>query len=95
MRVTTVGTNQPTPLPGLLAAHRGRGPAADARSAQAAASGYTHSPDLARLLDRLKAEPEVRPDAVQTAMDKIAAGELSTPQAAADAADAIVDPGPI
>lgn len=46
---------------------------------------------LASLLAQVRGEPEVRSDAVREATDKLASGELDTPEAALDAARGMLD----
>lgn len=51
-------------------------------------STFTPTPDLARLLESVRALPDVRPEAVSAATDLVASGELLTPAAAFDTAQA-------
>lgn len=52
-------------------------------------STFTPTPDLARLLSAVKSLPDVRPDAVAAASKQLASGDLLTPNAASDTAQAI------
>jgi len=52
--------------------------------------GYTPSPELTRLLDMVREQPEVRENRVQEAAAKLASGYYSTPQSIAATADAIL-----
>ena len=46
---------------------------------------------LANLLSRVRQEPEVRPEAVRSASERLASGELDTPEARLETANRIVD----
>lgn len=60
---------------------------------EVASAGSTFSPtsDLTRLLQAVRDLPEVRTDVVHDVSSRAAAGELFTPQAAADTASGILD----
>lgn len=53
-------------------------------------STFTPTPDLARLLAAVREQPEVRPDVVAEVSARLAAGDLLTPAAAAETANAVV-----
>jgi len=57
-------------------------------------STFTPTPDLARLLESVRALPDVRPEAVSAATDLVASGELLTPAAAFDTAQAALPAQP-
>lgn len=57
----------------------------------AAAGGFAPTSDLSRLLSLVRAEPEVRADVIAEVMQRSAAGDLSTRQAATDTAAALLD----
>lgn len=64
---------------------------ADAAASTGEAAAVTRSPELTRLLTLLKKHPEVRVDALNEVRMKIAAGELETHSAYAEAAFGVVD----
>jgi hypothetical protein len=51
--------------------------------------GYTPSPELVRLLDQVKAQPEVRSDRVQAALDRFQQGYYMTAESADKTAEAM------
>src|SRR5580692_11690450 len=53
-------------------------------------STFAMTDQLAQLLAAVRNSPDVRPDAVANAASKLASGELDTPQAATDTANAIL-----
>lgn len=55
-------------------------------------STFTPTPDLARLLESVRALPDVRPEAVSAATDLVASGELLTQAAAFETAQAALPP---
>lgn len=52
---------------------------------------FTPTADLSRLLDTMRQTPDVRPGVVSSAADRLASGQLTTPEAARDAARAMLD----
>lgn len=69
----------------------GRTDAKAAENPQSALTGYAPTADLARLLATVRELPDVREDLVREASNRVASGELFTPQAANEAAIAAAD----
>ncbi len=68
-------------------------PAAPPASGSSEGGAFAPSGDLAALLAAVRSTPDVRPDAVAAAGAQLAAGGLTTPQAAADTAKALLGSG--
>jgi hypothetical protein len=92
MRVDPTGTPPILPKPVASTARTPSG-TADPAAAPTDAGSFAPSADLASLLAAVRQTPEVRSGVVEAAAAKLAAGELSTPQAAADSAKALHDSG--
>lgn len=95
MRVEPSGNSikvtQPAPNPGAQAA----GKAAQTSGTAEATDAGTFSPtsQLSKLLEGVRQAPDVRESAVQAAAAKVSSGELLTPDAAADTAQAFLAAG--
>ena len=80
-----------TPKPPAAAA-----PSSASSASSAAGIGddsYTPSPELTRLLDLVRDQPDVRENRIQEVTARLASGYYSTPQSAAETADAILAEG--
>jgi hypothetical protein len=64
-----------------------------APSSAAPSSSYTPSPELVRLLDKVRAQPDVRPDRVQAASERLQQGYYNTSTSIAQTAEAMVHCG--
>lgn len=67
--------------------------AGDTPGAVGESESFAPSADLAALLVAVRQSPEVRADVIESAAAKLAAGAFDTPEAAADAARALLDSG--
>lgn len=85
-------TGNPTPPAAAPAARATSRPAEGTVSAGAnGAEGFEVTGELASLLAAVRRAPEVRADVVAEIAARAAAGEFNTPEAAADAAKAMLD----
>ncbi|MDB5307468.1 MAG: hypothetical protein JWO38_1670 [Gemmataceae bacterium] len=92
MQIPPSGTYPQTARTPANTASRTAGQAPDGSAAPAAEAGaFTPTTDLATLLSAVRNTPEIRADVVQSAATRLAAGELTTPQAAGDTARALLD----
>lgn len=91
MRVDPSGTHQPIPqtTTGTPVRPAVRTPEAASSSLDGAAFALTAQ--LAQLLATVRTTPEVRADVVEAVAARLEAGELATPEAAAETARAMLD----
>lgn len=66
-------------------------PTRTAETSPVADSSFTPTPDLLRLLSAVKDIPDVRDDVVADVTERVSSGELSSPQAATETAQALID----
>lgn len=94
MQVNPSGSyQQPTRTSGTTTAKAAPGDRPASAAAVDDAGSFTPTGDLANLLALVRQAPEVRAEVVQAAATKLASGELSTPEAAADTARAFLNDG--
>lgn len=93
MRVEPSGVQPQPSRPTSGAAVRSADKAGEGAAPAAAAGGFAPTAELARLIAIASSAPEVRTDLVADVAKRLAAGEFDTPQAAADTARAMLDPG--
>jgi hypothetical protein len=90
MRIEPTGIPQ---LPPGAPAPRSGAKAADAAAPVADSGAFAPSADLAALLSAVKQAPDVRAEVIEAAAAQLAEGAFATPEAAADAAKALLDSG--
>jgi hypothetical protein len=86
MRIDPLGTPPPLQKPTAGSAPRAAAPA----DAPAAETGFAPTSELAALLMAVSQSPEVRADVIESVAARLVTGEFDTPQAAADAARALL-----
>jgi len=93
MRVDPAGA---APIPQTPASTPAR-PAARAAESTGSSPDTTFAPTagLAQLLEAVRTTPEVRADVIESVAARLQAGELATPEAAADAAKAMLNSGAV
>jgi hypothetical protein len=93
MRVDPSG-NIPVPQTPAKAAPREAGKAAESAGSSSTPDLEAFAPtgELAKLLEAVKQTPEVRTDVIESVAARLAAGEFNTPEAAGDAARALLNP---
>jgi hypothetical protein len=92
MRIEPTGTSPIAPKP-VESAPRAAVKSADATGGAGEAESFALSGDLAALLAAVKQAPEVRVEVIEAAAAQLAAGAFDTPEAAAEAAKALLDSG--
>jgi hypothetical protein len=91
MQINPSGAYTPASPSQLGGAERAASRPQQAAGAGAEVSSYTPTPDLTRLLQSVRQMPDVRPEAIAAAGALVASGDLQTPGAVADTAQAILD----
>jgi hypothetical protein len=89
MRIEPTGTPPLTSKP-VESAPRTAAPSAAPAGGAGEAESFALSADLAALLTAVKQAPEVRADVIESVAARLAVGEMDTPEAAADAARALL-----
>ena len=88
---------EPTGIPAVAPKPVESAPRTGAKSADAAPTGgaesFALSGDLASLLAAVRQTPDVRAEVIEAAAANLAAGVFDTPEAAAAAANALLDTG--
>ncbi|QEL13786.1 hypothetical protein [Limnoglobus roseus] len=93
MNIQSAGTYRPTASETLATdqTQRVASSAGEAKPATEAKTSFAPTTDLSQLLAAVKQLPDVRGDVVQSATARLNNGELSTPAAAQDTAQAALD----
>ncbi|SRR6266542_1464777 len=95
MRVDPLGTPPPLKQTAATTAPRtARSTESSNAGTVADAGSFTPTSELAALLTAVKQAPEVRAEVIESVAARLAAGELDTPEAAADTARALLDTPP-
>lgn len=88
---------EPTGIPAITSKPVESAPRTAAKATDAASGGeaesFALSADLASLLASVRQLPEVRAEVIESAAANLAAGVFDTPEAAAGAANALLDAG--
>lgn len=91
MRVEPSNTPAAIPQPPPNASVRPAGRATESSSSPLEGAAFALTAQLAQLLATVKSLPEVRAEVIEAVAARLEAGELSTPEAAAETAKALVD----
>lgn len=94
MRIDSTSVNTPTPLPVLLEGGSkltaGKGAVREGEGTPAA-TAFSPTADLSKLLDLVRQTPDVRAEVVRSVTARAAAGELDTRAAAIDTATTLLE----
>ncbi len=93
MQIQPGGTYRPTTSEALSAEQTQRvaSSASEAKPAAEPQTSFAPTTDLSQLLAAVKQLPDVRDDVVQGVADRLTSGELATPAAAQETAQAALD----
>lgn len=91
MRVDPAGAPAPIQQPNASTPARPAVRPAEAHTSPLDGAAFALTAQLAQLLATVQAHPEVRPEVIQSVAARMAAGELATPEAAAETAKAMLD----
>lgn len=93
MRVDPAGTHQPIQQANAGNPVRSSGRGTEAHTSSLDGAAFALTAQLAQLLATVRALPEVRTEVIESVASRLASGELTTPEAAAETAKAMFESG--